>query len=177
MSPSKSTSGLFSVLIIDQHDVSRAAIRALLRTEGLDVVADVAGADQALAIGDAVGPDIALVDLGSEPRRAIRTARALARLRSAPTVVLTSSTPAGVDLDGFAFVAKQDICAVQLRRAMRPQRPDKEPHMSMQAYLANITATTGSTPEELIEHARAEGLIEPGRKAGRPTSTRSCSDG
>ena len=34
------------VLIVDQHEVSRAAIRALLRTEGLDVLADAATASR-----------------------------------------------------------------------------------------------------------------------------------
>jgi hypothetical protein len=34
----------------------------------------------------------------------------------------------------------------------------------MQAYLDNITAQTGKTPEELIAHARTEGLLESGVK-------------
>jgi two-component system, chemotaxis family, protein-glutamate methylesterase/glutaminase len=106
------------VLIVDQHEVSRAAIRALLRTEGLRVVGDFRSATEALTSGRASSPDIVLVDLGTEPREAMKTARALAGLPSAPTVVLTSSGPAPLDLGGFAFIAKSDICARQLRRAM-----------------------------------------------------------
>jgi hypothetical protein len=39
--------------------------------------------------------------------------------------------------------------------------------MSFQAYLDTIETTTGKTPRELIEAARARGLAEPGVKAGQ----------
>lgn len=39
--------------------------------------------------------------------------------------------------------------------------------MSFKAYLDNITAKTGRTPEELVELARTEGLLEPGVKPGQ----------
>lgn len=38
--------------------------------------------------------------------------------------------------------------------------------MSMDKYLENITAKTGKTPDELIELARADGVLGPGWKAG-----------
>lgn len=154
------------VLILDPHEVSRAAIRALLRTEGLDVI-DVATANQALAAGAQAAPDIAIVDISTEQEPAIATARALAQLPSAPTVLLTSSTPVSVDPDDFTFLAKRDICARRLRVAMQPANDTTESTMSMQTYLDNITAKTGKTPEELIELARADGLLQPGWKAGQ----------
>ncbi len=120
MSPSEPAQSL-RILIVDQHEVSRAAIRALLRTEGLQVVGDVSSAKEALSSGEASSPDVVLVDISPEAREALETAYALAGLRSAPTVVLTSSTPPAIDLGGFAFVAKGDICAWQLRRAMRSE--------------------------------------------------------
>ena len=156
-----------SVLLVDEHAVSRGAIRALLQTEGLDVV-DAADRRQALAVGHAARPDVVVVDLGSEPRRAIATARALAALRSAPAVVLTSSSTPSTPLHGFAFLAKGDIRAGQLRSVRHPATHTiKETTMSMQSYLDNITAKTGRTPDELVAHARAEGLLEPGVKAGQ----------
>jgi hypothetical protein len=98
----------------------------------------------------------------------LETARALAGLRSAPTVVLTSSAAPVIHLGGFAFIAKADICARQLRRAMRSEiHTDKESDMSLQAYYDSITAKTGKTPEQLIELARAEGLLEPRMRAGQ----------
>ena len=39
--------------------------------------------------------------------------------------------------------------------------------MSMQAYLDNITAKTSKTPDEFVALAKAEGLLEPGVKAGQ----------
>lgn len=38
--------------------------------------------------------------------------------------------------------------------------------MSLQAYLDNITAKTGKTPDEFVALAQAKGLAEPGVKAG-----------
>jgi CheY-like chemotaxis protein len=167
MSPSEPLQSL-RVLIVDQHEVSRAAIRALLRTEGLQVVADVSSGTEALSSGEASSPDVVLIDIGAQRQEALEAARALARLSSAPTVVLTSSALPPVDAGGFAFIAKGDICARQLRRAMRSEtKTNKESDMSMQAYYDSITAKTGKTPEQLIELARADGLLEPGTKAGQ----------
>jgi Domain of unknown function (DUF4287)/Domain of unknown function (DUF5655) len=39
--------------------------------------------------------------------------------------------------------------------------------MSMRAYLDNITTKTGKTPEQFVALAKAEGLLEPGVKAGQ----------
>ena len=167
MSPSEPVHSL-RVLIVDQHEVSRAAIRALLRTEGLQVVADVSSGKKALSAGEASSPDVVLVDISPEPGEALQTARVLGSLRSAPTVVLTSSAPPAIDPGGFAFIAKGDICARQLRRAMRPEiHTKKESDMSMQAYHDSITAKTGKTPEQLIELARADGVLQPDIKAGQ----------
>ena len=51
------------ILIIDDHDISRAACRALLRTEGMNVVADLEARDDALAAAGALCPDVAIVDV------------------------------------------------------------------------------------------------------------------
>jgi CheY-like chemotaxis protein len=155
------------VLIVDSHQVSRAAIRALLRTEGLDVVGDVSTLEAAVEIGEASAPDIVILDVGAGSASAGQAAGTLAQLRSMPTVLLTSSGPAEGDLDGFVFVAKRDICARRLRLALQPHTDSKEPSMSMQTYLDNVTAKTGKTPEELIELARADGVLAPGWKAGQ----------
>jgi DNA-binding NarL/FixJ family response regulator len=120
MSRSEDTPSRIRVLIVDPHEVSRAAIRALLQTEGVEVVADVANGEQALAPGEVGSPAIAILDVGRGARQALEIASALARLPSMPTVVLTSSTAAEGSLDGYAFIAKADLCARELRLAMRP---------------------------------------------------------
>ena len=101
------------VLLVDDHPVSRAACRALLRTQGADVIADVAPGEEAIAIAEALWPDVAIVDVTPDDDRGVLIARRLRGLASAPAVVLTSSAdPSVLDgvLDGYAFLAKADIC-------------------------------------------------------------------
>jgi CheY-like chemotaxis protein len=151
------------VLLVDRHEVSRAAIRALLRTEGLDVVADVATIAEGLALADQAKPDIAIVDVDSGSAHMLETRGALTGL--AARVVLTASTPPRAAATGYTVIPKPEICAGRLRQALTAQHTKtKEPPMTMQAYLDTITAKTGKTPEEIIELARAEGLLEPGVK-------------
>src|SRR5579859_167781 len=45
------------ILIIDDHEISRGAYRALLRTEGLDVVGDLGVDGRAVAAARALRPD------------------------------------------------------------------------------------------------------------------------
>ncbi len=101
------------VLIVDEHDVYRAACAALLRTEGLDV-AEVLPGIHVIGAALALEPDIVLIDVATPPARLRRTAWQLRSLPSAPTVVLISS--AGQDrldacLAGLPFLAKADVCA------------------------------------------------------------------
>jgi dihydrofolate reductase/DNA-binding NarL/FixJ family response regulator len=104
------------VLIVDRHEVSRAAIRALLRTEGLEVVADVATAAEGLALAAELKPDIAIVDIDRAAAQKLATAGVLARL--AARAVLTSSTPPQTDPNGYTFIPKSEICARVLRQAL-----------------------------------------------------------
>ena len=108
------------VLLVDDHEISRAACRALLRTEGLDVVADLPPGVHALETADALHPDVAIVDIGHGDTASLDVAVRLRALPSPPRVVLTSSTDPsafGAVLDGFGFVPKADICAEQILRA------------------------------------------------------------
>jgi DNA-binding NarL/FixJ family response regulator len=107
-------------MIIDDHEISRAACRALLRTEGMDVVADVAAGDQAIAAAAALRPDVVVVDLSPSAVAGFGVARRLRALPDPPAVVLTSSAePAdfGARLDGHRFVAKAGLCATAIRGA------------------------------------------------------------
>jgi PleD family two-component response regulator len=97
------------VLLIDDHEVSRAACRALLRTEGIDVVADLPVGEDAVAATVELHPEMAIVDVTPEDERAPVLARRLCALQRPPTVVLTSSASRTVldpKLDGFPFIAK-----------------------------------------------------------------------
>jgi DNA-binding NarL/FixJ family response regulator len=106
------------VLIVDPHEVSRAAIRALLRTEGLEVVADVATATEGLGLAPEARPDIAIVDVDPRSPLALATGRALTGL--AARVVLTASTPLQA-ANEYTFIPKAEICARRLRQALIPE--------------------------------------------------------
>jgi DNA-binding NarL/FixJ family response regulator len=102
------------IMIIDDHEISREACRALLRTEGIDVVADVPAGEQAIAAAAALRPDVAVVDVGPAAGAGFDMVRRLRALPGPPAVVLTSSAdPAEfrTRLDGHSFVAKASLCA------------------------------------------------------------------
>jgi CheY-like chemotaxis protein len=108
------------VLIVDQHEVSRAALTALLRTEGVQVVASVASGHEAIAAIAARSPDIAVVDVTPGDWRSLHTVHRLQALSHGPTVVLTSSTNCSklcLPSEGLRFLAKADICADSVLRA------------------------------------------------------------
>ena len=110
------------MLLIDDHEVSRAACRALLRTEGIDVVADLPVREDAVAAAVERHPEAAIVDVTPEDERALVLARQLRALRSPPTVVLMSSasrTALDTKLDGFPFIAKADLCSSEILTAIR----------------------------------------------------------
>ena len=110
------------IMIIDDHEITRAACRALLRTEGADVVADMAAGDRAIAAAAALRPDVVVVDVSPAADAGFGLARQLRALPHPPAVVLTSSadpTEFGTRLDGSSFVAKAGLCAEAIDAAAR----------------------------------------------------------
>lgn len=102
------------VVIVDDHAVTRAACRALLRTEGVEVLADVAADHEAVAAVQAARPDIVVIDVAPDNPRGVDIARRIRALPDAPDLVFTSSAGRerfGSELDGVPFVAKADLCS------------------------------------------------------------------
>jgi DNA-binding NarL/FixJ family response regulator len=113
------------VLIIDGHEVSRGVYAALLRTEGLRVVADVADGRDGVATAQALAPDLVLLDVVPGNEHVLDTIHALQSVPNKPTVVLTSSTQRSRLHwlpDALLFLAKPDISARTLLDAyeLRP---------------------------------------------------------
>jgi DNA-binding NarL/FixJ family response regulator len=110
-------------MIIDDHEISRTAFCALLRSEGADVVADLSTGPDALAMARALRPDVAIVDVTPTAGAGFRIARRLRALLPSPLIViLTSSTDRtrfGAQLDGHVFIAKADICTAAIARLAR----------------------------------------------------------
>jgi CheY-like chemotaxis protein len=115
------------ILIVDDHEITRVALRALLRTEGIDV-ADAPADDAAITAATAFHPDIVIVDVTPADPNGFRIARRLRALPEAPPVMLTSSSSRylfGSQLDGQLFVAKADLSARAIANA--PTTPYEGP--------------------------------------------------
>ena len=116
------------IMIIDDHEISRAAICALLRSEGVDVVADLSAGHDALAMARALRPDVVIVDVTPAANTGFGSARRLrALLPAPPIVILTSSsdrTQFGVQLDSHIFVAKADISSATIAQLARSPATD-----------------------------------------------------
>jgi CheY-like chemotaxis protein len=116
------------VMIIDDHEISRAAFCALLRSEGVDVIADLNAGHDALAMARALHPEVVIVDVAPAADTGFGIARRLrAMLPAAPIVILTSSTGRtrfGAQLDGHVFIAKADIRSAAIARLARSPETD-----------------------------------------------------
>ena len=116
-------------MIIDNHEISRAAFCALLRSEGVDVLADLSAGRDALAMAMALRPEVIIVDVTPAADTGFGIARRLrALLPAPPIVILTSSTDRtrfGARLDGHAFIAKADICSAAIARLARSPETDR----------------------------------------------------
>jgi CheY-like chemotaxis protein len=102
------------IMIIDDHEISRAAICALLRAEGIDVVADFNTSGHALAAARALHPEVVIVDVAPAADTGFGIARGLCGLPAPPVVILTSSADRvqfGAKINSYRFVAKADITA------------------------------------------------------------------
>src|SRR5262245_45405918 len=82
------------ILVVDAHPVLRGVIRmACSSTDDLEVVAEVADIDHALAAADELDPDVVVCDLDLEGEDGIQLIRALqARGSTARILVLTDRT-------------------------------------------------------------------------------------
>jgi DNA-binding NarL/FixJ family response regulator len=80
-----------TLLVVDDHPGFRRSARALLESEGFEVVAEAADGAEALARARAVRPDVALVDVHLPDVDGFEVASRLAALDRPPAVVLISS--------------------------------------------------------------------------------------
>ena len=84
-----------TALIVDDHPEFRAVARMIIEGAGLEVVAEVADGEAALAAAADTNPDVVLLDVRLPGLDGITgIAELLAVRRSPPAVVLTSSTDA-----------------------------------------------------------------------------------
>jgi two-component system response regulator EvgA len=116
------------IMIIDDHEISRAAIRALLRAEGIDVIADLNTGGHALAAARALQPEVVIVDVEPAADTGFGIARWLCGLRTPPVVILTSSADRaqfGAKINSYRFVAKADITATVIADLAKTPPPSQ----------------------------------------------------
>jgi DNA-binding NarL/FixJ family response regulator len=80
------------VMIVEDHTLVRDAIRKTLTVPGMEVVAEAASAEEALAMATRVRPDVMLVDIDLPGMNGVQLVRELApRLPDSHIVMLTGS--------------------------------------------------------------------------------------
>ena len=113
-----------SVLIVDDHRRFRASARALLESEGFDVVGEAADGDAALREAAALRPGLVLLDIQLPGRDGFAVADELADGPSPPAVILISSRNADDFGDRIrlapvlGFVAKSELSGEVIERLL-----------------------------------------------------------
>ena len=83
-----------TVLIVDDHPSFRATARALLESEGFEVVAEAPNGEAALAAAREHHPDVVLLDVQLPDLDGFEVTRRLSSNGASPAVVLVSSRDA-----------------------------------------------------------------------------------
>ena len=80
------------VMIVDDHPLVRSAVRGAITSDDIEVVAEAANAEDALAIAPSVAPDVLLVDIALPGMSGVQLVRELApRLPLTRIIMLTVS--------------------------------------------------------------------------------------
>jgi DNA-binding NarL/FixJ family response regulator len=80
-----------TLLIVDDHEGFRTSARALLESEGFDVVGEAADGEEALSAVETLRPEVVLLDIQLPGLDGLAVAEQIASIPDAPAVVLTSS--------------------------------------------------------------------------------------
>jgi DNA-binding NarL/FixJ family response regulator len=104
-----------SVLIVDDHDGFRAFARALLQSEGFEVVGEAADGASALEAAARLDPDLVLLDVQLPDIDGFEIAKRVAREGGRPAVVLVSTRDARAyrrrlaDTPARGFISKGEL--------------------------------------------------------------------
>ncbi len=108
------------VLIVDDHDLFRTGLRALLEEEGFDVVGEAEDGTSAIRAARTLRPDVILLDVQLPDFDGFEVASRLTGNGSGPKVVLTSSRDFAdfgqlvADSGAIGFVPKAELSGAAL---------------------------------------------------------------
>jgi two-component system, NarL family, nitrate/nitrite response regulator NarL len=109
-----------SVLIVDDHDGFRAFARALLESEGFDVVGEAEDGRSALRAVEQFGPDLVLLDVQLPDIDGFEVAQRLAADAPPTAVVLVSTRDAAsyrrrlAETSAQGFISKEELSGATL---------------------------------------------------------------
>jgi len=140
------------VLLVDDQDGFRTALRALLEQEGVDVVGEAKSGTEALTEIEAAAPDVVVMDLSMPGLSGVETIRRIAT--SAPLTRVLVLTASDGDADIMDAVVA-GACGYLLKNA------------SISELMTGIRAAAHG--ESLVSPAIASKLLQQLRAAGEPT--------
>jgi DNA-binding NarL/FixJ family response regulator len=114
----------YRVLVVDDHAPFRAAVGALLRAGGFDVVGEAGDGDAALRLVPATDPHVVLLDIRLPGDDGFTVADRLAAVDPSLRTVLVSSRPASEYGDAVTrapvvgFLDKAELTAALLRKLL-----------------------------------------------------------
>jgi DNA-binding NarL/FixJ family response regulator len=109
-----------SVLIVDDHDGFRAFVRALLQSEGFEVIGEAGDGVSGIRAAEQLGPEVVLLDVQLPDLDGFEVAERLAADENAPVVVLVSTREATsyrarlAETPARAFIPKEELSAAAL---------------------------------------------------------------
>jgi DNA-binding NarL/FixJ family response regulator len=110
-----------TILVVDDHAEFRGIMRALLTSEGFDVVAEAADGHGAIAAARRLRPDVVLLDIQLPDIDGFAVAEELGRESSPPRVILVSSrdhasyAPQLAVAPVMGFIAKSRLSGAAIR--------------------------------------------------------------
>jgi len=137
------------LLIADDEDLFASLVEALLGSEpGIDIVGRAHNGEEAIALAEALAPDVIVMDIGMPVMDGIEATRRIRKLQPAVAVVIFTGSDEERDerrarlAGAAAFVRKAHIAALLLdavRRAATPveqRQAPAEPQRKLEAAIA-----------------------------------------
>jgi DNA-binding NarL/FixJ family response regulator len=117
-----------TILIVDDHPVVRAGLRALLDRDGLHVVAEASSGEEAIDVACRLAPDVVLMDYGMRGMDGVSATRALLRRVPSARVILLVTLETEREIarglsSGAVSVVTKDVSPKEMIAAVRAAAP------------------------------------------------------